>query len=135
MRKKKLVYRAIPEMTPEAVEAAIWRNVQSELIDAALSPAYHPDDAAWAQDVGLRLVTHSDPVVRYNALVGLGLVARFLGKLDQARVQPVLEAALQDPDEMVRDEAKDTIETIELLLGWRVGRSDPAGRRPSDGSV
>jgi hypothetical protein len=97
-----LKYEPIPVFTRTEVEVAIQRDDPQELLYAVLSAALHAEDQEWAQDVCLRLAFHPHSNVRGNAILGFGHIARVHRYLDRARVQPIIERALNDPDEYVR---------------------------------
>lgn len=118
-------YEALPELSPAGVEAAVRRGDPDELLRAVLSAALYAADPEWAAGVCLRLAAHPHPGVRGNAVLGLGHLARLHGRLDRARVQPVLEAALSDPDPFVRGQADAAVDDVEHFLGWRTARPNP----------
>lgn len=106
------------------VEAAIARDLADELLHVPLRVSLDPPDCAWAQDVCLRLASHPHFNVRGNAVLGFGHLARTCGALDEARVKPVVEAALRDPDAYVRGQADAAAGDIEHFLGWRLDWPD-----------
>jgi hypothetical protein len=115
-----LKYEPIPVFTRTEVEVAIQRDDPQELLYAVLSAALHAEDQEWAQDVCLRLAFHPHSNVRGNAILGFGHIARVHRYLDRARVQPIIERALNDPDEYVRGHAVDAVDDIEHFLRWRL---------------
>ena len=115
-------YEPIPASTPAEVEAAIARGRPDELLYAVLSASLYSDELEWAQDVCLRLAAHPHFNVRGNALLGFGHLARRFGRLDEARVRPLLEAGMRDADEYVRGQAHDAADDAEHFLGWKVER-------------
>lgn len=102
------------------VEAVIGRGVPGELLHVPISVSLSPPDCAWAQDVCLRLASHPHFNVRGNAVLGFGHLARTCGALDEARVRPVVEAALRDPDPYVRGQADAAAGDLVHFLGWRI---------------
>lgn len=118
-------YEPIPALSRDAIEAALARDEPGELLRVVLSAALEANDAAWAEDVCLRLAGHPHPNVRGNAVLGLGHLARIHGRLDEARALPAIEAALADADDLVRGQADAAAGDVEQFLGWRTSRPDP----------
>lgn len=83
------------------VETVLARGAPDELLHVPVAVSLDPPDCAWAQDVCLRLAAHPHFNVRGNAVLGFGHLARTCGVLDEARVRPLVEAALRDPHEYV----------------------------------
>ncbi|MCZ7571617.1 MAG: hypothetical protein M5U01_23965 [Ardenticatenaceae bacterium] len=83
---------------------------------AVLSAALYSDDPVWAMGICLRLARHSDAVVRGNAVLGLGHIARIHRQLDLELVRPVVVGALADDDEYVRGQAESAVDDIEFFL-------------------
>jgi vesicle coat complex subunit len=57
----------------------------------------HEADWMWAQDQFVAMTSHRDPTVRSVAATCLGHIARIHGRLDLAKVIPILEALMRDP--------------------------------------
>jgi hypothetical protein len=104
--------------TMEEVEAVLARGEPAELAYVAVCVSMDPPDCDWAQDVCVRLAAHADPVVRGNAVLGFGHLARTCGTLDPARVRPLLAQALADADAYVRGQAHAAAGDVALSLGW-----------------
>lgn len=113
-------YEEIPELSPAEVEAAIGRDDPGELLHAVLAAALRAADAAWAEDVCVRLSRHPHFNVRGNAVLGFGHIARIHGTLTRARVRPILEAALRDEHEYVRAQADSAASDTRVFLGWEI---------------
>ncbi|MET0400245.1 MAG: hypothetical protein ABW277_25875 [Longimicrobiaceae bacterium] len=107
------------------VEAVIGRGVPDELLHVPIAVSMGPPDCAWAADVCLRLASHPHPNVRGNAVLGFGHLARTCGDLDEARVRPVVEAALRDPDPYVSGQADAAVGDLVHFMGWRIDLPDP----------
>jgi hypothetical protein len=75
--------------TEQDMEAAIERNQPEELLYVPIWVSMDPPDCGWAQDVCLRLSSHSHFNVRANAILGFGHLARTCGKLDELSVKPL----------------------------------------------
>ena len=115
-------YNEIEKLSAGEVEAAILRNKPSELALSVLSAALYADDSEWAQRVCEQLASHPNENVRGNAILGFGHIARINGKLIQAKVKPLIEAALRDDSEFVRAQAESAADDVESFLQWRVKR-------------
>ena len=87
---------------------------------AVLSVALHEPDVVWAESFCTRLASHTDPIVRGNAILGFGHIARLHGRLNLAIVEPLIQAALGDEDEHVRGQAESAADDIESFLGVKV---------------
>ncbi len=118
-------YEQIRDLSPGEVAAILRRDDPRELLYVPISVGLSAGDAGWAQDVCVGLAAHADERVRGNALLGLGHVARVHGFLDQARVQPLLQAGLRDESEWVRGQARSAADDVEHFLGWRLGIENP----------
>jgi len=109
--------------TVEEVEAVLSRDLPEELAYVPICVSMDPPDCAWAQEVCVRLASHADPVVRGNAILGFGHLARTCGALDAARVRPLLAQALADPDAYVRGQADAAAGDVAHFLGWDLTRA------------
>jgi hypothetical protein len=115
--------------TEADVEAVIARGDPDELLYVPLVTCLDPPGRVWAEQVCLRLASHSDANVRGNVLEGLGHLARIFRSLNRRLVEPVVEAGLQDSDSWVRGKADDTAKEIEWFLGWVLhGREENRAR-------
>lgn len=118
----KLRYKKIEELSQAEIEAAILRDNPNELLYAVLSAALYFEDSAWAEDVCVRLATHKHYNVRGNAILGFGHIARIHKKLDEAKVKPLIESALEDESEYVRGQAESAKDDVKFSLRWRFKR-------------
>jgi len=107
--------RSIDEM-----KAAIDRNDPNELPTAVIGVALYHDDPVFAQDVCVELATHEHDLVRGNAVLGFGHIARRCGSLDEGAVRPIIESALNDRSDYVRGQAWAAAEDVCHFLGWNV---------------
>ena len=57
---------------------------------------------------------------------GFGHIARVHGRLDRAVVQPIIVAALKDPDNYVRGHGHDAADDTANFLGWQYPPAHPA---------
>lgn len=102
------------------VEDALARDAPDELFHVPILVGMGPPDCAWAQEICIRLASHPHPNVRGDAVLGLGHLARTCGALDGARVRPILQSALHDPDPYVRGQAHAAADDAAHFLGWRM---------------
>ncbi|AUX25687.1 uncharacterized protein SOCEGT47_062360 [Sorangium cellulosum] len=115
--------------TKAEVEAVIARGDPAELLYVPLVVSLDPPGRVWAEQICLRLAGHPSPDVRGNALLGLGHLARIFRSLHRRRVQPAIEAGLQDRDPGVRGHASSAAEDVAWYLGWVLaGREHTRGR-------
>ncbi|HEY2155027.1 MAG TPA: hypothetical protein VGH33_05325 [Isosphaeraceae bacterium] len=118
-----MLYEAIPEDDGYDVGGALARGDMDRLRLVALSVAMHSEDPGRAEALCLLLARHDDGIVRGNAILGLGHVARFHRKLISPEASSAVEAALRDPDAWVRGQATCAADDIEAFLGWTLDRS------------
>ena len=109
-------YEDIPQFDRQEVEAALERDDAGELHVAVLAVALSSVDQAWAEGICMRLASHPDHIVRGNAILGMGHIARIHRKLDVEGVRPLIQAALQDESEYIRGQADSAADDIELFL-------------------
>jgi hypothetical protein len=100
------------------IEAVIDEDDVEELLGAVIDIAMAAEDAEWAQQSLLRLADHADTTVRGNAIIGFAHLAERFGALDRERVEPILQAALRDPKEHVREQAEAALDALALTLRW-----------------
>jgi hypothetical protein len=111
-------FQDLDSFTERDVEDALRRNADEELALVPLTLALATKAPAYAQQVCLRLAADSRSMVRGNALVCLGHLARRFRSLDELPVKRVIEAGLVDKDEFVRLSAKSAADEIHQFLGW-----------------
>jgi hypothetical protein len=119
-------YEEIPEWTRDAVEQAVRDDDVDALIRAVVAVAMHDADWHYAQDLCIRLSAHRHFNVRGNAVLGFGHIARVHRRLDRGVVQPIVEAALRDPDDYVRGHGVDAADDTSHFLGWKYDQKDVA---------
>jgi hypothetical protein len=115
-----MTYDAIPILSMEEVEASIDANDTRMLAVAALSASLHGSDAEWSSSVCRRLAIHENELVRGNALLALGHMARLGRALGQHVTLSAIEKGLQDSDSYVRGQAEAAADDCEHFLGWRM---------------
>lgn len=113
-------FQDLSAFSSEDVEAAICRNDPRELPLVPVTIALLADGPSPAQDLCIRLAHHAAPLVRGNAVIALGHLARRFRVLDEIRVRPLIEAALADPEPRVRVLAKSAADEIHQFLHWTI---------------
>lgn len=117
-----MIYEEIKRFSRAEIKEAIVRDNPDELLYAVLSAALYSEDANWAEDVCIRLASHEHENVRGNAILGFSHRARIHGKLDEAKVKPLIESALEGESEYVRGHAYDVKDDLKFYLRWRFKR-------------
>jgi hypothetical protein len=107
----------LPNWSREEIDAVIRRDDPSELLYVPIVATLNctAEERAWAEAICIQLSQHSDRVVRGNAILGFGHLARNCGKLNEGVVRPIIELALRDHTFHATDAADD----CELYLGWK----------------
>lgn len=113
-------FQDLEQFSISDVNAAIKRNDPRELQLVSVTVALSSNDRLFAEDVCLRLVSHTNNKVRGNAVMSLGHIARRFHSLTEHVVKPVIEAALSDTDEYVRTHAKAAADEIHQFLHWTI---------------
>lgn len=111
-------FQDLDSFTERDVEDALRRDAEEELAFVPLTLALAATDPAYAQQVCLKLSADHRPMVRANALVSLGHLARRFRSLDELPVKRAVEAGLADTDEQVRLSALSAADEIHQFLGW-----------------
>jgi len=106
------------------VEAALERDDPVELMDWILEFAGESGDRDLVETCCLRLARHRNAMVRGNAMLGLGHVARRFGRLDAHRVKRVIDNALHDGSAYVREQARSAAEDLRTFLDWEFDITD-----------
>jgi hypothetical protein len=113
-------YEAVRQISRQEYAEMIQTNTPATIASALLSTSYWERDWQWAQDELLLFVEHPSPQVRFTAALGFGHIARFNGKLDIEKVEPVLKRmAAHDPappESFVRGTAQDSLDDIEIYI-------------------
>jgi len=108
----------------EESAAVLERDDPSELMDWILELARECDDRAWAENCCARLARHRNAMVRGNAMLGFGHLARRFGHLDPHRVKRLVETGLHDGSDYVREQARSAAEDLATFLAWEIDLSD-----------
>jgi len=118
--KKAVRFQDLEQYTNEDVTEALGRNDPEELELVSVTLAITSPDQHFAEDVCLKLALHEHNKVRGNAVMSLGHLARRFRQLNEGAVKPIVEAALQEPDDYVRVRAKSAADEIHQFLGWNI---------------
>jgi hypothetical protein len=113
-------YEAIQPATATDVREALDRSEIEKASRLIIGMALHSPHADSAAQICVEAAGSSHPIIRGNAVLGLGHLARRFGQLERSRVEPVLAAALADPEPYVRSQAAATADDIRHFLGWPV---------------
>jgi hypothetical protein len=109
-----LVDQGFGPISRERAERAFATGDPQEILRALLRLSLHGPNFAEAESLALDYARHPDLWVRCNAATALGHIARVHGKLDLARVFPVLLEQMADPQ--VRPFAEDALDDIDNHL-------------------
>src|SRR5262249_40216742 len=115
-------YEPIGPMSHDDAERAAASADTEVILRAVLSVALHGEELAWAETYCERFARHPDPGIRGSALLGFAHLARRFREWDAARVQPLLQVGLADPDAWVRGQSESAADDTEFFLGWRLRR-------------
>jgi hypothetical protein len=114
------IYRApVPVLDKQAMDAIRCDDVE-RLVTLPIDLGFNHENWRFIQDVCVRLSNHHDWRVRANSLLGLSYAARFRGRVEKNVIKPVLLRALKDSNADVVSTARDAIEDINHLMGWRI---------------
>jgi len=102
----------------EIAEAALERDDPVELMDWILEFASEGSDRELAENCCARLARHRNAMVRGNAMLGFGHLARRFGRLDVHRIKRLVETALSDGSEYVREQARSAADDLKTFLAW-----------------
>ncbi len=109
-------------VTIKEVNAALLRDDPSELELLSITLALSDLDFHFTQSVCIGLASGKKGKIRGHALVSLGHLARRYRMLDEQSVKPLIESALLDTDEYVRESAKSAADEIHQFLHWNIRR-------------
>jgi len=105
-------------------EAALERDDPVELMDWILELASEGGDRALAENCCARLARHRNAMVRGNAMLGFGHLARRFGRLDAQRIKRLVDTALHDGSGYVREQARSAAEDLRTFLAWEFELAD-----------
>ncbi len=99
-----------------ALLAAIEANDVEALRPMIIGMALEEEDLQFAQRMCVQLSSHADEIVRGNAILGFGHLARLFGELDD-RSMDVVRAGLEDESHYVRGQAHAAASDLKHFLG------------------
>jgi hypothetical protein len=100
----------------EVLIEAITRDESAKLGPMIIAAALHEEDFDFVQRACVQLSTHPDEIVRGNAVLGIGHIARLFERLDEHAVQ-VVSDRLHDPSSYVRGQAHAAASDLSHFLG------------------
>jgi hypothetical protein len=100
------------------MEEVLGRNAPREVALVPLVAGLRPENCDWAERICIRLSSHSDLVVRGNAILGLGYLAMTCRDLTEDLARAAIQAGLQSDDEWIRGRSTDAAEMCLTYLGW-----------------
>lgn len=89
---------------------------------ALIGLALNSPTLAPALEVSLTAARTSDPLIRGNALLCFGHLARRFGELPREPVYDLVFQGLVDPDAHVRGQADAAVDDLDQFLGWHIDR-------------
>lgn len=116
---EKLVYVPIPKFTRAEMEKAVSENDIEKLIFVPLYASLYFEDRNFAENVCIKLSTHSNSRVRAMVIEGFDHIARIDGKLNKEIIKPIIEQSLKDENDFVRGKADDAKDGTEHFLKWK----------------
>jgi hypothetical protein len=102
----------------ERIEAIIEQDDSIELMELIAQIALEESDHRFAENCCARLAKHRNAIVRGNAVLGFGHLARRFGQLDRRRVHRLVDIALHDHSDYVRAHAESAAEDLTTFLSW-----------------
>ena len=119
---EKLIYVPIPKFTKAEMEEAFVENDIEKLTYVSLFASLYYEDRDFAEEICIKLAAHPSSNVRAMAIESFEHIARIDGKLNKEIVKPILEKALNDEDEFVRQKADDAKDEIKYFLKWKFNK-------------
>ncbi len=99
-------------------EDVLERDDPVELMEWVLEFASEGEDRELAENCCARLARHRNAMVRGNAMLGFGHLARRFGRLDSNRVRRLVDTGLCDGSDYVREQARSAAEDLKTFLDW-----------------
>jgi len=113
---KNLKYVEIQPREREDLESAFKSDDENAVCSALYSAAQHEVDWRWSQQQCLKMLHHESLLVRSAALIALGEIALFRGRLDLESVLPEIHRVAADPAlAPFAEDALDDIRAAKLL--------------------
>lgn len=114
------IYKPLEEIDESEIKRILNEGTVEERILLPLRVGEHAIYWKQAQDCCLSLIYDDDERVRANAALGLAYIARTKGRLEKQKVKPALLLLLKSCEEY-RWRIVDSIEDINLYMGWKIG--------------
>ena len=111
---------------PETLRDAIAKDDPEVLAPLIIGAALYEDDFDIVYRACITLSTHSDEIVRGNAILGFGHLARLFGRTGE-EAPGIVKRGLADPSDYVRGQAYAAAGDLEHFLGLQIRE-----RRPTD---
>lgn len=112
-------YHEIRPYSDSEVRDAIRRNDADELRTVIIALALHHLDGKYVENLCYEFGVSPNEVLRGNAILALGHLARRFGELE-TRAARLVEGGLSDPSEYVRGQAWAAADDVTHFLGWSI---------------
>ena len=116
---EKLIYVPIPEFTKTEMENAVADDDIEKLIHVPLFASLYYEDREFAEEICIKLSSHSNDNVRGNSIEGFEHIARIDGKLNKKVVKPIIEEGLKNKNDFVRDKSEWARDATKQFLKWK----------------
>ncbi len=116
---EKPVYVPIPKFAKAEMKKALVENDIEKLIHIPLFASLYYKDRNFAEEVCIRLASHSNNNIKGNAIEGFEHIARIDKNLNEEIIKPIIIKALKDENEFVRDKAEWTKDATKQFLKWK----------------
>ncbi len=107
----------------ESLLEAISANDVEKLGPMIVAAALHEEDFDFVQRICIQLSSHSDEIVRGNAVLGFGHLARLFEALSDEAID-IVRDRLRDPSSYVRGQAHAAAGDLSHFLGVEVRSED-----------
>jgi len=109
-------------VSPIAVLRLLDAGQSESAARALIGLVLHSSALAPALEVALSAARSPDLIVRGNALLGFGHLARRFGEIPRNPVYDLVVRGLADPDSHVRGQADAAADDLAQFLGWNMER-------------
>jgi hypothetical protein len=99
----------------QALLDAINRNDTMLLPSMIIATVLYDDDFEFARTACIRLCEHEGEIIRGNAILGFGHLARLFGKLGEQEIA-IIKRGLHDPSDYVRGQAHAAADDLKQFL-------------------
>ncbi len=115
-----LKYSPLDTLSNDDIASLLLSENIEDTIKLPLLVGYNHPNWKFAQDLCIKLSSHTDWRVRANSLRGLEYIAKTRGNLEKHLVKPVLIAALKSSD-CDKLDAIHVTNKINKYLNWKIG--------------